>query len=234
MTIANVSRVRLVAVPALIALSVTLLRLVGELRGWSPVLFSREPGGLGAVVGIIWLAPIFGVYFALRLLKLGAGPATPRKAVVHALWAAGGFIVFALMMLLLWPPFQVQVIAIAAVALGVVMLQLRGWPALGQVLLLYALASRVPVAIVMLFAILGSWGTHYDAFPPGFPLAEPLEKWLWGGLAAQMTVWVGNTVLLGALCGSVTAAVMLRRREADHGLLERDSAKITPDVVTRP
>jgi len=209
---ARVSKGRLVAVPALIALAVTLLRVTGELRGWSPILFGREAGGLGALVGIIWLAPLFGVYFGLRLLKLGAGPATPRKAVVHALWGVGVFMAFGLITFLLWPPYRVQVMTTAAVALGIVILQVRGWPALCQVLLFYALASRVPVAIVMLFAILGSWGTHYDAFPPGFPLADPLEKWLWGGLGVQMTVWVGITVLLGALCGSITAAVALKRQ----------------------
>jgi hypothetical protein len=209
---ARVPKGRLVAVPGLIALAVTLLRLIGELRGWSPTLFGRGAGGLGALVGIIWLAPLFGVYFALRLLKLGAGPASPRKAVVHALWGVGLFMAFGLITFLLWPPYRVQVMTTAAVALGIVILQVRGWPALCQVLLFYALASRVPVAIVMLFAILGSWGTHYDAFPPGFPLVDPLEKWLWGGLAVQMTVWVGITVLLGAFFGSITAAVVLKRQ----------------------
>src|SRR5881409_1708216 len=46
------SLVRLVRVPALITLGVTLLRLIGELQGWSPALFSRQAGGGGALVGI--------------------------------------------------------------------------------------------------------------------------------------------------------------------------------------
>jgi len=53
---AEVSRARLIAVPALVTLAVTLLRLFGELQHWSPMLFRRDPGGLGAVVGMIWLA----------------------------------------------------------------------------------------------------------------------------------------------------------------------------------
>ncbi len=61
---AEVSRARLIAVPALVTLAVTLLRLCGELRHWSPTLVRSDPGGLGAAVGIIWLAPAFGVYFA--------------------------------------------------------------------------------------------------------------------------------------------------------------------------
>ena len=43
---------QLILVPAVITLGVTLLRLVGELAGWSPALFNREAGGGGALVGI--------------------------------------------------------------------------------------------------------------------------------------------------------------------------------------
>ena len=32
---------KLILVPAVITLAVTLLRLVGELQGWSPILFNR-------------------------------------------------------------------------------------------------------------------------------------------------------------------------------------------------
>jgi hypothetical protein len=211
MTLTNLSKSRLIAVPALITLAVTLLRLFGELQNWSPVLFSREPGGLGAIVGIIWLAPIFGIYFAFKLVKLGAGPASPRRAIAHALAGVGVMMVYAPILFFLWPPYQVQVIAGAVVAAILVMLQLRGWPELGQLLLLYSLAARLPVVIVMLFTIMGAWGTHYDAFPPNFPLTEPFEKWLWGGLIVQSTVWVGNSVIFGSLFGSLAALMILRR-----------------------
>jgi len=65
---------RIILVPALITLVVTLLRLVGELQNWSPAFFSREAGGGGALIGIAWLVPIFGVYFALKLSRGGAAP----------------------------------------------------------------------------------------------------------------------------------------------------------------
>ena len=49
---------RLILVPAVITLAVTLLRLVGQLQGWSPTLFNRECGFCGALVGIVWLVPV--------------------------------------------------------------------------------------------------------------------------------------------------------------------------------
>ncbi len=52
---------RLIMVPALIALAITIVRLVGELAGGPSTLFNRAPGGGGALVGIVWLVPIFGV-----------------------------------------------------------------------------------------------------------------------------------------------------------------------------
>src|SRR5215468_12235603 len=66
---------RLVLVPAVITLAVTLLRLVGELNNWSPVLFNRSAGGGGAVVGIVWLVFLFAFYFAWKLVDAGEGPA---------------------------------------------------------------------------------------------------------------------------------------------------------------
>src|SRR5882672_12650128 len=71
---------QLILVPALITLAVTLIRLVGELSRWSPSLFNRNPGGPGALVGIVWLIPVFGVLFALRLAADGQGPPSLAKA----------------------------------------------------------------------------------------------------------------------------------------------------------
>lgn len=205
------SRVGLLAVPIGITFGVTMLRLIGELQGWSPRLFSREPGGLGALVGIIWLAPIVGIYFGRRLRTAGQGPTSMRWALLHVLVAMAVFVGWGLVNAMLWPPFQVQVLGAAASSVVVVALQLRGWPALGKLLLGYAIGARLPVVVIMLMAIVGRWGTHYDAFPEGFPLTEPLEIWLWGGLLVQMTFWVGATVLLGAIGGAVGAATSGRK-----------------------
>src|SRR2546426_11779070 len=77
----------LILTPALITLAVTLLRLVGELQHWSPRFFSREAGGAGAIIGIVWLVPIFGIYFATRLNQAGHGPTSRGRAIGFALAA---------------------------------------------------------------------------------------------------------------------------------------------------
>jgi hypothetical protein len=211
---ASVSPGRLVLVPAAITLAVTLLRLVGELQGWSPRFFSREPGGGGALVGISWLVPVFGAWFGWKIAQGGAAPARFGRALgltllglvlVPALGfaarAAGlpemSFVTFGLFVLG----------AIVGLVLG-----LRAWPALGRTLLAYAFAARVPVALVMLVAILGNWGTHYDVPPsPDFPAMAPITKWLLIGLLPQMTIWIWFTVVIGSLFGLGAAALAHRR-----------------------
>ena len=50
---------KLILVPAVITLAVTLLRLVGELQGWSPALFNRgDKAWSPGLVGIVWLVPV--------------------------------------------------------------------------------------------------------------------------------------------------------------------------------
>lgn len=78
----------LILVPALLTLAVTLLRLFGELLNWSPALFSRAGGGGGALVGISWLIPLFGAYFAVKLCRSGWGPVSAGRAFLMALGAA--------------------------------------------------------------------------------------------------------------------------------------------------
>jgi hypothetical protein len=204
---------KLILVPALITLAVTLLRLTGELLHWSPALFNPAAGGGGAIVGIAWLVPVFGVYFGLKLAKAGlAGPTGP--AIGFALLGLlvmpiGGFaaVKAGLPQQSLWLLGVFVLLSIGGAALAY-----RGWPALGRVLLAYGLAARIPVALVMLAAILGNWGTHYDVAPPNFPAMSPLAKWLLIGLMPQMTIWIWFTIAAGALLGAITAAVTARSR----------------------
>ena len=165
---------RLILVPAIITLAVTLLRLTGELMQWSSALFNRSAGGGGAIVGIVWLVPIFGIYFALRLAREGERPGKLLRAFALVLLAMAvmpvtGMVAAAAGVDQTGTPALLLFVAAAVVT---VVVALRAWPELARVLVVYGVAARVPVVIVMLIAILASWGTHYDVPPsPDFPLS---------------------------------------------------------------
>jgi hypothetical protein len=207
---------KLILVPAVITLAVTLLRLIGELQGWSPALFSREAGGGGALVGIAWLVPVFGAYFGWKLTRAGSGPGGLGRALgltllALALVPALGFLASkAGIAPQSFTTFGIFVAgSIAAFILG-----LRAWPALGRTLFSYGLAARIPVVLVMLAAMLGNWGTHYDVAPPDFPAMSALAKWFLIGLVPQLTIWIAYTVVVGALFGIAAAAVARRKPAA--------------------
>ena len=87
-------------------------------------------------------------------------------------------------------------------------------------MLSYAFASRIPVLIVMLIAMLGDWGTHYELGPPGYPEMGFLTKFILIALFPQMTFWIMFTMIIGSLCGGI-AAVLVRPKvtaEADEGV----------------
>src|SRR5262245_59037866 len=88
---------KLVLVPALISLAVTLLRVAGELGHWSENWFSTatrgfDPrgGGMAWLFGITWLAAPFGIYFAWRLAGAGKGAISILR---HAAMAAAGLLI---------------------------------------------------------------------------------------------------------------------------------------------
>ena len=144
----------LVRTPVLITLAVTALRLLGALGGLPDVLVNREAGGTGAIIGIVWLAPIFAVWFGRR----------------HSRAGDTGFV--------------------SALRTNFV----------------YALGARIPVILIMLFATLGDWGTHYDAYPPDMADMSPLAQWFRGGVVAQLLFWVVLwTTLIGGLITWLTA-----------------------------
>ena len=209
----------LILVPAVISLAVTLLRLFGELQGWSPRFFNRAPGGGGAIVGIAWLVIVFGLYFGWKLATMGHAPAGAWRAAGIAflgllLMVAAGVILNKLHV----PPLG-QLLIFAVLSWVAVAIAYRGWPALGRVLLAYAFAARIPVAIVMLVAMLGNWGTHYDVAPPPDP-QNPTDfggmnvwlKWFLIGVIPQFTGWIAFTVVIGTLFGLIGAAIARSRR----------------------
>jgi hypothetical protein len=200
---------RLILVPSLITFAVTLLRLAGELSNGSPALFSRAVGGGAAVVGIIWLVPVFGVYFARRLALAEGGASAGRTAGFAAL----GFVAFAALAAVGFqrPTASLgQFLAIGAGAVLGVAIARSGWPRLWAALVVYGLAARVPVALVVLVAILNDWKTHYDSPPPGLPDLAPFAKWIAIGAIPQLTIWIAVTVIGGMLFGAVS--LLFRRR----------------------
>lgn len=191
----------LVRRPALITLCVTLLRLAGEKLGGAPELFDTVAGGGAAIVGIAWLVPVFGFVFGWKLYSRGVAPPPLRRAIGLPLaalllaplvvWLGGLARSLSWTAHLAWWGAASAVAALVAVA---------AWPALGRLLAVYALLARVPVALVMAAAMAFSWGTHYDALPPGFPAMSVLARWLWLGLLPQLTIWVALTIAVGSLC----------------------------------
>jgi hypothetical protein len=202
----------LVAWPAALTLGVTLLRLVGELRGWPPAWFSRLPGGGLAIVGIAWLVPLAGAYLGWRLTR--AGVRSPGLASLAG-WPAGALLLglgigYGLERLV-QPSWTGTLVLWAMVAVFVALMSFVTWPALGWPLLVYAAAARLPVVLVMAFAIWRRWGTHYDAPPPGFPDLSPMARWLWTGVLPQTTIWIAFTLAVG-MAGAAAGAWLASRR----------------------
>jgi hypothetical protein len=212
----SLSNRKLVLVPALITLAVTLLRLTGELMHWSPKLFNPAAGGGGALVGIAWLVPVFGAYFAVKLVRAGERPRRVASAIGlavagFALLPLAGFGAAAAGL-----PQQSFATFGLFVVLSIVgaLIAYRGWPALGRTLFAYGLAARIPVVIVMLVAMMGNWGTHYDVAPPGFPAMGTVAKWFAIGVVPQLTIWIWFTMAAGAIAGTIAAAVLRAHRPA--------------------
>ena len=198
---------QLIVVPAVISLAVTLLRLIGELQNWSPLLFNPSAGGGMALVGITWLVPIFGIYFALKLKKSGNGPRSAGKVIGFAILAIVAVIGISIGTTIAFGQENLPVLVIMEVLVTIVGLAIvsKVWPELFKTLVAYAFAARIPVAILMFFAIMGNWGTHYDVPPPNFPEMGWIAKWLLIGLLPQLTVWICFTAIIGMLFGGIAA-----------------------------
>jgi hypothetical protein len=212
----------MIAVPAAITLAITVLRLVGELEHWPTPWFNNAAGGGAAVVGISWLPIFFGPWFALKLVRTGEAPSSVGKAIGFAILSVvvlvgAGFWAGKLsqnLTNLLLVPFALMLVTAFIPGFG--------WPSLGKTLLAYSLAARVPVLVVMYVAMSANggqgWGTHYDVIDPRLASFSFMRKYLYEAFVPQMTLWIGWTVAVGALFGSVAAAVArLGKRPAPAG-----------------
>ena len=217
---------KLILVPAVITLAVTLLRLVGELQGWSPALFNRGTAPWSpSLVGIVWLVSVFGVWFGWKLTRAGSGPGSLGRSFGLTLASMAVLPLFSflapkagILPERLWRPnvpltesFTILSVFVAFAIVGLAT-GILAWPALGRTLLAYGLAARIPVALLMLVAMLGNWGTHYDA-RPSYQMST-LGWWVAIGLAPQLSFWIWITIVFGALFGIAAAAIARRRGTA--------------------
>ena len=209
---------RLIVVPSIITLVLTLIRLTGELFHGPEILFNCSAGGGAAPLGISWLAFVFAAYFAVRLQSAGDAPAGAGKAI--------GLTILSLLFviagnLLLFPVGQGKgssaafISGMAVVIAGLYVMR-AGWPGYWKAMLGYAVAARVPVIVVMLFAIRGNWGTHYDAPPHTMDIlwTSWFNKWVDIGLLPQLFFWTPYTVVFCGLFGVIVAALRKRRAAA--------------------
>ena len=92
-----------------------------------------------------------------------------------------------------------------------------GWRSLVRALLDYALLARIPVLVVMWFAMSGNngagWGTHYDAVGPVFAHLPLQARFLYLAIMPQLTLWIGFTSIVGAIFGSIANAVANRGKQ---------------------
>ncbi len=207
---------RLILIPAIISLVVTLLRLAGEMAGGSSLLFNAEAGGPLVLVGIVWLVPIFGIYFALKLSQQGYPPAGLGRLVGVTLLSLVVMIVLVVGITAALGPGVLSTSLASLACVVPIWLMCKPWPAFWKVMFAYGLAARIPVVVVMLLAIQGNWGTHYDAPPPDFPEGVAwFTKWVSIGLLPQLFIWIAFTLIVGALFGALALAISRTARASE-------------------
>lgn len=209
----RVSIARLILIPAVICLGVTILRLVGELQNWSEFWFSRAAGGGGSPIGVSWLTLIFAAYFGYKLAKAGETPKSYGRVILSAV--VGILILLGAAFLAGQPPIATWKMAVLfALTIVAIAVQYPAWPKLFKTLLAFGYAVRIPVAILMYFAIRGQWGTHYDVLPPNFTDTGFWSTYMQIGFLPQMILWIAFTVVIGGLFAGVAAAIAGRRKPA--------------------
>ncbi len=217
----SISTHKLVLVPAIITLIVTVIRLTGELNGWSPELFGTGAGGaqdpdnpesMPSWFGISWLMPIFGLYFGWKLARAGRAPSALGMPIflsfVAIVLAAGS--AWAIVELSGEQPPAV-LLYVGPVAVLAALLCLAAWPALFFATLAYGIYARLPVVVITYLATSMGWeGTHYLALPPDTPEMADMERAHWLSFS-QVALWIPATVMIGSLFGCIAGAVGRKR-----------------------
>lgn len=201
---------RLIMYPVVITLAITMLRLFGELIGGPTILFGGR-SGTGAIVGITWLPFIFGPYFAVKLFDRNMRPSSVGKTIAFAII---GFVLLAFGGTLAFTPtisFTGHIAVGLLLMVAAVVLQYLPWHELAQTLIAYAYLARVPVAIIMFFAMRGNWHTHYNAMLPGSEHVSFWTRYLYIAIAPQLIMWIAFTMTVGALFGGIYTAIVRRK-----------------------
>jgi hypothetical protein len=211
---ATVSAVRACAralwIAGLITLAITVLRVVGEVNQWAPLLFARSAGGGAGLVGIGWLIPAVGFWFGRTLARRGHEVGDRARALRRCgLGLLGVAVTLALGRFVL--PVTVGTFAFVLVALAACSpAAFAAWPALARVLLVYALLARLPTVLVTILAVANDWGTHYERLAPGSaPMSDGARTLVL--CAAQFGIWIPLTLLLGSLAGTLAGRSRLSR-----------------------
>ncbi|MBL8748133.1 MAG: hypothetical protein JNK78_03165 [Planctomycetes bacterium] len=198
----------LVFVSSALTLLVTMVRVVGERSGWSPLWFSSSAEIPGGLFGITWLVPVFGVLFGHRLAE--AGPRPPFVSgffVPMFAWCA--LVAAALFVLHTKDSAELHDRIGYLVHAGppLLLLGLFAWPRVFLVMFVYALLARVPVVVVQYLDLQNGWQTHYGQLPSGMPAMAADERMHWLAML-QACFWVPFTVLLGGGFAAIGAATV--------------------------
>ncbi|HUI41358.1 MAG TPA: hypothetical protein VL523_05265, partial [Terriglobia bacterium] len=181
--------------------------------------FGKAAGGGFALVGISWLPIIFGPYFAWKLAVAGQGPSGSGKAIGISVVAAVVYFAGGMAFGIGLQRHMIPLILVGfAVELVAAFIPRAAWRSLGNTLLAYAFAARIPVVVVMFIAMSANggrgWGTHYDVTTPGFVVTSFAQKFIDLAVMPQMSIWIGWTAVVGALLGSIFVAIFRRGKQA--------------------
>lgn len=209
---------RLIWMPSVISLGITLLRLIGERQRWSYTWFNPTslgilPSGTSWVIDVSWLALPFGAYFAWKLAAAGHAP----ESLFKAYFCVGSGLLVIIALFFLTPkvpvgfPYIFAFIWAGMAIAGII--QMYAWSELFNTLFAYALATRIPVLLLTILAMRGNWGTHYDFVRFGPAQATPLvPRIFWYAVFPQLVFWVAVAIFSGMLAGVVTFSVVRKRQ----------------------
>lgn len=203
-----------VLLAGVVTLAVTVLRLVGEVQGWNPALFSREPGGGGALVGIGWLPILVGVWFGRRLAQGGHVPTSTLRAVLAALVGAAAMMGSIVYVATNTPNEQLmdRMGLFMSCCPLFLLVAFFAWGRAALAGLLYGLLARVPVVVVQYVAIANNWGTHYEKVNPALGELDAAARGE-ALMMAQVLFWVPFTTLLVVFFAAL-GALTVRKRPA--------------------